>query len=115
MPRCRRAALGPMSGIKCELATDCETARPSDAGILPVDIRSVPKLALAPLARPPPARQTVQKGRQKGRLNFLYPADALLILAALRAAAEAGDEKAVALLPMFTDWALSSLPAAGRC
>jgi hypothetical protein len=47
------------------MATNCETARPSDAEILPVDIRSAPKLALA---RPPPARQTVQKGR----LNFLY-------------------------------------------
>lgn len=49
------------------------------------------------------------------RWHDRYMADALLILAALRAAAEAGDAKAAAFLPMFIDWALSSLPASGRC
>lgn len=42
-------------------------------------------------------------------------ADVLLILAALRAAADAGDAEAAAFLPTFSDWALSELPAAGRC
>lgn len=37
------------------------------------------------------------------------------LLAALRAAAAAGDREAAAFLPMFAAWALSSLPAAGRC
>jgi len=42
------------------MATDAEAPRPRDAEIPLTNIRSAPKLALA---RPPPTRQTVRKGR----------------------------------------------------
>jgi len=47
------------------MATDAEAPRPRDAEIPLANVRSAPKLALA---RPPPTRQTVRKGR----LKFLY-------------------------------------------
>jgi len=54
--RCRESA---------RVATDGEASRPRDAEIPLANVRSAPKLALA---RPPPTRQSVQKGR----LNCLY-------------------------------------------
>jgi len=47
------------------MATDAEAPRARDAEIPLANVRSAPKLALA---RPPPTRQTVRKGR----LKFLY-------------------------------------------
>ena len=55
------------------MAADNAAAWPRDAEIPLTDVRSVPKTGLA---RPPPTQQTARKGR----LNFLYAAEAVLTL-----------------------------------
>ena len=60
-----QARARPAVGNQREMATDGEAARPRDAEIPLANVRYAPKLALA---RPPPTRQTVRKGR----LNCLY-------------------------------------------
>jgi len=54
----------PAAGNQREMATDGEASRPRDAEIPLANVRSAPKPALA---RPPPTRRTVRKGR----LNYL--------------------------------------------
>ncbi len=54
------------------MATDAEAPRARDAEIPLANIRSAPKPALA---RPPPTRQAVRKGR----VNFLYFASRLAL------------------------------------